>query len=136
MPVSSDFLAYVIEQFASFTKVTSRRMFGGVGLYADGFFFALIDNDTLYLKVGDSNRADYIARGCNAFRPFADDPTYSMSYFELPADVLEDPELLREWTRRSVEVAASAAAAKKKPRPRKSARRARHSTSKARTNKR
>jgi DNA transformation protein len=124
MSVSPDFLEYVIEQLASTAKVTSRRMFGGVGLYADGLFFALIDDDTVYFKVDDSNRADYVARGCQAFRPFADDPTYSMSYFELPADVLEDAELLRPWARKSFAVAASAAAAKQRRAPKKTARRA------------
>lgn len=136
MPVSSDFLAYVIEQFAPFTKVTSRRMFGGVGLYAEDLFFALIDDDTLYLKAGDGNREDYIARGCKAFRPFADDPTYSMNYFELPADVLEDPDVLREWARRSLEIAASAAAAKRQRKSRKSARQTRRNTAKGRVSKR
>lgn len=114
MPVSADYLTYVIDQFAHFAKVTSRRMFGGVGLYADGLFFALIAQDTLYLKVDDSNRADYVQRGSRAFQPFKDNPTYSMNYFRLPEDVLEDSDELQRWTRRSLAVAASAAAAKQR----------------------
>src|SRR5687768_14294473 len=113
MSVSTQYLEYVLEQFASFTPVTSRRMFGGVGLYAEGLFFALIGDDTLYFKVDDSNRADYLARRSQPFRPFADDPTYSMNYFQLPEDVLEDTSELREWTRKSLAVAASASAAKR-----------------------
>jgi DNA transformation protein len=113
MSVSTQYLEYVLEQFAAFTPVTSRRMFGGVGLYAEGLFFALIGDDTLYFKVDDSNRADYVARRCQAFRPFAEDPTYSMNYFQLPEDVLEDTGELREWTRKSLAVAASASAAKR-----------------------
>lgn len=124
MSVSADFLEYVIEQLSAIARITSRRMFGGVGLYADGLFFALVDDDTVYFKVDDSNRADFVARGCKAFRPFADDPTYSMSYFELPADVLEDVDLLRPWARGSFAVAASAAAAKQRRASRKPATRA------------
>lgn len=124
MSVSADFLEYVIEQLSGVAKITSRRMFGGVGLYANDLFFALIDDDTVYLKVDDSNRADFVARGCKAFRPFADDPTYSMNYFELPADVLEDADLLRPWARKSFAVAASAAAAKQQRAARKPAARA------------
>jgi DNA transformation protein and related proteins len=106
MPVSSDYLAYVREQLGSFANVTSRRMFGGVGLYADGLFFAIIDDDVLYFKVNDSTRSDYLARGSKAFRPLRDDPNaYSMSYFEVPVDVLEDPEQLALWARRAQEVA-------------------------------
>lgn len=114
MPVSNDYLTYVIDQFANFTKVSSRRMFGGVGLYAEGLFFALIDADTLYFKVDDSNRDDYVKRGSRAFQPFPNDPTYSMNYFRLPEEVLEDPDELKVWTRRALAVAASAAAAKQR----------------------
>jgi DNA transformation protein and related proteins len=110
--VSNDFLAYVIDQLAGLATVRSRRMFGGVGLYAGEVFFGLIDNDTLYLKVDDSNRADYVARGCAPFRPFPDEPTYSMSYFQAPADVLEEPEVLVQWARKSVAAGGAGAARK------------------------
>ena len=109
MTVSSDFLAYVLEQLAGLAGVSSRRMFGGVGLYCEELFFGLIDNDTLYLRVNDDNRADYTARGMSAFRPYADRPELSMSYYEAPADVLEDPAQLVSWARRSVAVAMAAA---------------------------
>jgi DNA transformation protein len=110
MPVSSNYLGYVREQLAGLGGVSSRRMFGGAGLYCDGFFFALVDNDTLYLRVDDSNRADYTTRGMGQFRPYPDRPQLSMSYYETPADVLEDAAELMAWARRSV--AASMAAAK------------------------
>jgi DNA transformation protein len=114
MPVSSNYLGYVREQLAGLGGVSSRRMFGGAGLYFDGFFFALIDNDTLYLRVNDSNRADYTTRGMGPFRPYADRPQLSMSYYETPADVLEDAAELMAWARRSVAAAIAAA----KPRAR------------------
>lgn len=118
MSVSAHYLAYVIDQFAPFAKLVSRRMFGGVGLYTDGLFFGLIDDDTLYLKVDDSNRGDYASRGCEPFRPLASDPdAYSMSYFQLPEDVLEDCDALRLWARKSLAVAVAAAAAKTRRKP-------------------
>ena len=109
MPVSSDYLAYVLEQLAGLAGLSARRMFGGVGLYCEELFFGLIDNDTLYLRVNDDNRADYTARGMSQFRPYADRPELSMSYYEAPADVLEDPAQLVSWARRSVAVAMAAA---------------------------
>jgi DNA transformation protein len=80
-------------------------MFGGAGLYCDEFFFGLIAADTLYLRVDDSNRGDYTARGAAQFRPYADRPLLSMSYYEAPPGVLEDARQLAEWARRSVAVA-------------------------------
>src|SRR5215204_7232061 len=109
MAVSSDFVAYVIEQFAALARVSSRRMFGGVGLYADGLFFGLIDDDTLYLKVDDTNREDYEARGCKPFCPFPDKSEVSMNYFDVPADLLDDDEALCRWGKKSLAVALTAA---------------------------
>ena len=108
MTTSADFLAYVLDQLAGLDGVSSRRMFGGAGLYSDEFFFALIAEDVLYLRVDDSNRADYTARGAAQFRPYADRPHLSMSYFAAPAEVLENAAELVIWARRSVQVAMQA----------------------------
>ena len=105
MTVSADFLAYVLDQLAGLGEVSSRRMFGGAGLYCDEFFFGLIADDTLYLRVDDSNRAEFTTRAAQPFRPYADRPHLSMSYYEAPAGVLEDARELTEWARRSVAVA-------------------------------
>ena len=116
MSVSADFHSYVLEQLALLRGVSSRRMFGGVGLYSEGLFFGLIDDDVLYLKVDDSNRSDYTARGMDAFRPFKDKPLYSMTYFQVPADVLEEAELLVQWARKSCAVALTSHAATRRGR--------------------
>ena len=108
MAVSSDYLDYVQDQLSGLGGVSSRRMFGGAGLYCDEFFFALIDDDTLYLRVNDANRADFTTRGMGQFRPYADRPELSMSYYETPADVLEDAAALVAWARRSVAAAMAA----------------------------
>jgi DNA transformation protein len=67
-------------------------MFGGVGLYGKGVFFALIAKDTLYFKVDDSNRPDYEAKGIGPFKPFGE-RSYVMQYYEVPVDILEDKEV-------------------------------------------
>ena len=109
MAVSSDYLDYLRDQLSGLGGVTSRRMFGGAGLYCDEFFFALIDNDTLYLRVNDSNRADFTTRGMGQFRPYPESPQLSTTYYETPADVLEDAAELVAWARRSVTAAMAAA---------------------------
>jgi DNA transformation protein and related proteins len=110
MAVSSSFLAYVIEQLAGLGRVRSKRMFGGVGLYCDEWFFGLLDDDVLYLKVDASNRDDFAARGMKPFQPFRDKPEYSMSYYQVPAETIEDAEDLVRWARKAVRVAAGARA--------------------------
>ena len=104
MSVSDSYRAFVIEQLNRVMPVTAKKMFGGVGVYADGFFFALMDDDTLYFKVNDSNRADFEAAGMGPFKPFGDD-SHVMQYYEVPGDLLEDVDALRIWMEKAVAVA-------------------------------
>jgi DNA transformation protein len=105
MAVSSGYRDYVLGQLAALATLRARRMFGGIGLYCDELFFALIADDTLYLRVDDRNRGDFSARGMAAFRPYADRPQLSMSYYAVPAEVLEDAAELILWAQRSLAVA-------------------------------
>jgi DNA transformation protein len=125
MPVSSDYPQYILEQLARLPRVTSRRMFGGVGLYSDGVFFAIIDNDTVFFKVDDSTRETYVERGSEPFRPYKDRPEVSMSYFQVPAEILEDADELVPWARAAARAAAVSAETKRTPQraPKKRARR-------------
>jgi DNA transformation protein and related proteins len=108
MAVSRDYLAYVLEQLSGAGEVRSQRMFGGVGLYLGEVFFALISEDTLYLRVDPQSRGDYTSRGMRPFRPYADRPQLSSRYFEVPADVLEDSSQLAAWARRALAAARGA----------------------------
>ena len=105
MPVSREYLEYVIDQLKALGPVTARRMFGGAGLYLQGVFFGLIADEVLYFKVDDSNRKDYFDAGTGPFKPYG---SYAMSYYEVPADVLEDPEEAVRWARTAIEVAGRA----------------------------
>ena len=107
MAVSESFRIFVLEQLDRVaTSVRGRRMFGGLGIYSDDLFFALADDDVLYLKVDDSNRADFEARGMGPFMPAGYDGA-TMPYYEVPADALEDAEALRPWVEGAIAVAAA-----------------------------
>jgi len=112
MAVRPEYRDYVLEQLAGLGGLTFRPMFGGVGLYSDELFFGLIAQDTLYLRADEHNRADFTARNMAPFQPYADRPLLSLTYYATPAEVLEDPEQLSAWARRSV------AAARRAPAPR------------------
>lgn len=99
MAVSEELATYVIEQLelAGF-EVRSRRMFGGVGIYLDDYFCALIapNEGALYFKADNSNRAEYEAAGSKPFMPYKGRTTV-MSYYQVPEEVIEDSDALREW---------------------------------------
>ena len=103
MSVSDNYRTYIVEQLAALPALSTRRMFGGIGLYSDAWFFALIDDDVLFFKVDDSNRHDYVSRGMKAFMPIPGKA--SMGYYEVPEDVIEEADELARWARRSVDVA-------------------------------
>lgn len=104
--VSDDFRDFALEQLrrATPSAITHRAMFGGVGVYADGLFFALMADDLVYFKVDDTNRGDFEARGTGPFLPYGD-PDRPMGYWQLPGEVLEEPAELGLWVDRAVDVA-------------------------------
>ncbi|HET9274954.1 MAG TPA: TfoX/Sxy family protein [Gemmatimonadales bacterium] len=119
MPVSDSYREFVLDQLGrALPVVRARRMFGGVGVYAGDRFFALIDDDVLYFKVDDGNRGAYEARSMGPFMPFGPGGEV-MQYYEVPADVLEDSDLLREWAEGAVGAAERARKGKRARPPRK-----------------
>ncbi|MDZ8119509.1 TfoX/Sxy family protein [Pontiella agarivorans] len=103
MSVSNEFLEYVLDQFREWGDVSLRKMFGGAGLFREGKMFGLVADDAVYLKVDDSNREKYEAAGSAPFHPWEDQPMI-MSYWELPADILEDRDALPEWAAEAFEI--------------------------------
>lgn len=114
MAVSAGYETMVLDQLGrAVPAVKARRMFGGVGIYSEEAFFALIADDTLYFKVDPTTRPEFEARGMGQFRPFGE-AGGGMQYFQVPEDVLEDLDALRTWGGRAVAVARG----KKRPAPR------------------
>jgi len=72
-------------------------MFGGYGLYLDGIMLGLIAYDTLYFKVDDGNRDDYIKAGTGPFTYEGKRRPVQMSYYEIPEAILDDPAALAKW---------------------------------------
>ncbi len=78
--------------------VSSKKMFGGFGLFEKGKMFGLITSDAeFFLKVGDSNRA--------GFRRARSQQHGKMPYFRVPKSVLASDSKLLDWAASAVEVA-------------------------------
>jgi DNA transformation protein len=103
---SSGFVDYVLDILLPLGNVKARKMFGGYGITKDGISFALIVEDILYFKVGDSNRADYEESGSQPFSyESKNGKRVAMSYWEVPVDVLENHAKLAVWVEKAVEAA-------------------------------
>lgn len=114
-----EFIDYLHDQFAAIGPFSTRRMFGGYGLYWQGHFFGLVADGTVYLRTDARNRGDYEARELTPFKPWEDRKVVLKSYYPLPEDVLEDADEAAAWARRAIDAALEAARqAPAKPRPR------------------
>lgn len=117
MSVQAQYLAYVLEQLAGLAGVSTRRMFGAVGLYSGEWFFGVVDDDTLFFKTDESNFPDYQARKMPRFMPTSKRPQGPKGYHQVPAEIIEDGEALVAWARKAVTVALAKAATRKPARP-------------------
>ena len=104
---STSFERFVLDQLADLGRVTSRKMFGGIGLYCGTVFFGIIARDELYLKVDDRTRGEYERAGMHPFKPYPNRPT-TMKYYAVPLGVLESDVELMRWAQVAVEAAARA----------------------------
>lgn len=112
MAVSESYREFVLEQLSRVTPVAGRSMFGGIGIYARGLFFALIAEDRLYFKVDETTRPEFEERGMEPFRPFGEET--AMGYYAVPADVVEAVIHLETWMQKAIDVAAKARRGKTK----------------------
>jgi DNA transformation protein len=112
LAVSDSYLAFVIEQLGGVRSIVTKRMFGGIGIYSDGVFFAVIDDDTLFFKVDDALAKRHIDRGMPPFAPIPGAKPMT-SYYQVPVDVLEDAGMLARWAKDSLAAIGRAPATRK-----------------------
>ncbi len=116
--MSSAFIAYLHDLFATFGPITTRAMFGGHGVYHDGVIIGIVIDDMLYLKADDETRSQFEAAGCVPFVYHGQKKPIEMSYWSLPEDALESPQALLPWARLAYAAALRKARAAKPARPR------------------
>jgi DNA transformation protein len=94
------FKDFVLDQLRDLDNVDCRAMFGGYGLYYDKAFFGILYKSRLYFKTDSATRASYLEMGMKPFRPNA--KMTLKTYYEVPADVLEDADQLMEWAKKAI----------------------------------
>lgn len=119
MPITPTEVEDAMAQFSMLGPIRTRKMMGGLTLYAHNVTFAIYDPDQGYfLKSDDQTHADFEAVGAAKFSmDTKDGKTLTMNYYALPDEAYDDPEICEHWARKSLDVALRAAAAKKPKRP-------------------
>ena len=108
--------AAIAELFAPVVPVRTRRMFGGLGVYAGEVMFALTFDGEIFLKTTNTTRPDFVAAGSEPFRYKARSRERETGYWRLPAAAFDDEEILRRFTELAL-AAAHEAAFRKSARP-------------------
>jgi DNA transformation protein len=107
MSASTEYTAYVLEMLEPIGPVRTGRFFGGVGILSGSVQFAMIMGNSLYFVVDDSTRPKYERAGMAPFAYTTKKGRVQVrKYFELPEDILTDPEQLRLWANESKRIAA------------------------------
>jgi len=98
---------YLADCLAPWGEIRLKRMFGGLGVYRDDQFFALIDDGIVYFKVDDTTRPDFETVGSEPFTYPGKDgqPMLMNGYWRLPDEVIEDRDTLFAWADKALAVA-------------------------------
>lgn len=92
--------AEIEERFESIGRVTIRRMFGGKGIYSEGFIVALVVRGELLLKADAETAPAFEAGGSKRWTyARAGKSAVPMPYFTLPDEALDDPDVMAKWAR-------------------------------------
>jgi DNA transformation protein len=103
---SQRFATEIIDQLGEVGELTARRMFGALGLYANGVIFGMIVDETLYLRLDKAGFGALRRLGGTPLRPVSRKPDLeSARYISVPLEMLEDRDELIAWVSHAIEVA-------------------------------
>jgi DNA transformation protein len=114
---ANEFTAYLQDQLRAWGPVSFRRMFGGHGLYRGDIMFGLVLREALFLRADAANRDAFAAAGMSPFRYDRQGKSVALAFYEVPADLLEEPEALAPWADTAYAAALRVAAAKPRKKP-------------------
>lgn len=104
-----ELVVHTCELFAPLGSIRTRAMFGGWGFYCDDLFFAIIADETLYLKADAESAAPFQAAGGEPFRfAYKDGRTETMNYWTVPEEAMENPREMMSWGRLALAAAVRA----------------------------
>jgi len=104
--------------FAGVSRVSIRRLFGGIGIYSEGRVFALGAFDEIWIKADDETQALFEKAGSRRFTYRGRTRPVQLPYWSLPDAALDDPDEALKWARLGLAASerASKPAGRKTPR--------------------
>ena len=119
MVASESFAEFLHEHLAPLGRVTMRRMFGKTGVFCDGVMFAVVTENTLYVRVDDQNRETF--KEAASFPPLnyaKKGAIIDLAFWRVPERLFDEPDDLVAWTRAALAAAQRVAAKRTRAVPR------------------
>jgi DNA transformation protein len=105
MSLAAADIAFATDLFSDIPNLTTRKMFGGLGIYADGVIFALMRSDgQLLLKAQDAAFTAKLATAGSTQWTYTrkNGAASSMPYWTLPDAALDDPAAATKLSREAL----------------------------------
>jgi DNA transformation protein and related proteins len=112
MRVKSELANYVEEQLAFLGRISTKSIFGGIGIFVDERLLGIVMDDKLYLHTDASNLRAYQDRGMPQFKPYPNAFDLTTDHHEVPQDIVNDVGQLKAWGERALNAAIESARAK------------------------
>ncbi len=85
----------LLEKLSSIEGITSKKMFGGHGIFHDGNMFGIIDSKGQgFMKADDSNRSEFENSGGSKHS--------KMSYYSISSEIIKDEKMLVAMAKKSI----------------------------------
>lgn len=97
MSEGKEFVNYIIDMLEELGQIHPKYMFGDWGLYCNGIFFAIIADNTLFVKADDENRHVFQKNGLKRFSYIRQGKKCYLSYYAVPEEAIDDMEKLNYW---------------------------------------
>jgi DNA transformation protein len=104
---ADSFRAFVLDQLSALPELRAKAMFGGHGLYSGDRFFGILDEGRVFFKVDATTRLAYESRGMPPFTYELKGRPMTMSYYEVPPEVLEVRHEAVIWANQAIQIAAA-----------------------------
>lgn len=103
---TQEYIAFVVERLAPLKALSSGRFFGGTRLCVGDLQFGMMMGNTLFFVVDATTRKQYEAMGMGCFWYNTKKGRRDVKkYYEVPGDLLDEPQRLLALARESIAVA-------------------------------
>ena len=95
--LSNQLAELLTEQLTSIKGISTKKMFGGHGIFHENKMFGLIDSKgNCFLKANDANKEDFLAAGGSQHS--------RMPYYSINLDLLNDAAVLIPMTEHAIKI--------------------------------